>query len=441
MQKAFVASEIGIAGADEILTDMALELTVSLQDEGGVKFPTQTPIVVSLTKTSPTGAFDTAEDGPFNGTVTSVTIPAGQSSATVYYKDSTAGLVTLSASADALTTGQIQVDVLEDVAVSQGEVEVYTGGVGWMDKALADAQAQICVDALTTAGITATLVSTTADDATVADWMSAATGNGQLDVLVLYGYVPSSIYPELNAMVDGSIAELFIESTDGDVILNHADWMFYVSSQINGQAGLESLMDLTGVNLVADNTPMIVTTQGSEIAPSLGDFLTDRPFPFAALGGGWFVEASLAEDTAGLRADPVILRDGNRGRVVISHGTSLQDDPKGAVAAEIISWLMAKATGSGGPVFRRGDSNADGTLNITDGIYVLNYLFLGGPEPPCQESANANDDATLNITDGIYILNYLFLGGPQPASPGPETCGEDPAGSPSALGCVTYTHC
>ncbi|MGQ9588842.1 MAG: PKD domain-containing protein [Planctomycetota bacterium] len=103
--------------------------------------------------------------------------------------------------------------------------------------------------------------------------------------------------------------------------------------------------------------------------------------------------------------------------------------------------------GAGGgppkPIFHRGDANADGGINITDGIYILNYLFLGGPGPPCLEAANPNDDDAVNITDGIYVLNFLFLGGPAPADPGPadRPCGPDPAGSPSDLGCASYTAC
>ena len=102
--------------------------------------------------------------------------------------------------------------------------------------------------------------------------------------------------------------------------------------------------------------------------------------------------------------------------------------------------------GGGGPgpvVFHRGDPNSDGSVNITDGIYVLNFLFLGGPEPTCLESADVNDDGSINITDGIYILNFLFLGGPEPAAPGPpdSPCGPDPPGSPRDLGCAVYTNC
>jgi PKD repeat protein len=102
--------------------------------------------------------------------------------------------------------------------------------------------------------------------------------------------------------------------------------------------------------------------------------------------------------------------------------------------------------GAGGPQvpqFHRGDANADGGINITDGIYVLNFLFLGGPAPPCREAANPNDDNAINITDGIYILNFLFLGGTAPTAPGPTTqpCGPDPGGVTGDLGCESYTKC
>ncbi|MGQ9590003.1 MAG: malectin domain-containing carbohydrate-binding protein [Planctomycetota bacterium] len=106
----------------------------------------------------------------------------------------------------------------------------------------------------------------------------------------------------------------------------------------------------------------------------------------------------------------------------------------------ILQALEVTGAGTGGRVFHRGDANGDGSINITDGIFVLNYLFLGGPAPACLEAANPNDDASINITDGIYILNYLFLGGPAPTAPGPpeSPCGPDPAGSPTDLGCEFY---
>ena len=100
----------------------------------------------------------------------------------------------------------------------------------------------------------------------------------------------------------------------------------------------------------------------------------------------------------------------------ITSGISTCTDPDPAACVSV--------TPQGG--FRRGDSNASGGLNITDGVFVLNYLFLGGPEPPCQDAADSDDNGQLNITDGVRILNYLFLGGPAPPDPGPDTCGPDP---------------
>jgi hypothetical protein len=100
-----------------------------------------------------------------------------------------------------------------------------------------------------------------------------------------------------------------------------------------------------------------------------------------------------------------------------------------------------------GKKFYRADPNNDGATNITDGIYILNFLFLGGPAPTCRESADPNNDKAVNITDGIYVLNYLFLGGPAPTFPGPpgkgEPCGldTDAPGSAGDLGCDTYTKC
>jgi putative glycosyl hydrolase/concanavalin A-like lectin/glucanase superfamily protein/putative Ig domain-containing protein len=90
-----------------------------------------------------------------------------------------------------------------------------------------------------------------------------------------------------------------------------------------------------------------------------------------------------------------------------------------------------------GPVFVRGDSNADGEINISDCIKVFGYLFVGDSPPACLAAANANGDLTLDITDGIFILDYLFLGAREPPPPFPG-CGRDP--SPEAA-CAEFPPC
>jgi hypothetical protein len=43
--------------------------------------------------------------------------------------------------------------------------------------------------------------------------------------------------------------------------------------------------------------------------------------------------------------------------------------------------VNADCPGEPGTPCNNGDVNADGELNISDAVYLLKYLFLGGPEP------------------------------------------------------------
>jgi hypothetical protein len=78
------------------------------------------------------------------------------------------------------------------------------------------------------------------------------------------------------------------------------------------------------------------------------------------------------------------------------------------------------------PRFRRGDSNLDGGVDLSDAVFTLTALFLGGAAPVCPDAADANDDGSLDISDAISTLGHLFLGGEAPPAPGPLACGFDP---------------
>jgi hypothetical protein len=60
----------------------------------------------------------------------------------------------------------------------------------------------------------------------------------------------------------------------------------------------------------------------------------------------------------------------------------------------------------------RGDANGDGQINAGDVVYLIVYLFRGGPPPPTLINGDANGDGVINIVDMVYLLNYLFLDGP-----------------------------
>ena len=83
--------------------------------------------------------------------------------------------------------------------------------------------------------------------------------------------------------------------------------------------------------------------------------------------------------------------------------------------------------------FVRGDANSDGSVNLTDGVVPLLYLFSGGAAPACLDSADTNDTGSIEITDAIIVFSWLFSGGMAPADPSPlspgyssEECTGDP---------------
>jgi hypothetical protein len=64
----------------------------------------------------------------------------------------------------------------------------------------------------------------------------------------------------------------------------------------------------------------------------------------------------------------------------------------------------------------RGDINHDGSgPDITDLVYLVTYMFQGGPVPPCLPEADVNaSGGGPDIADLVYLVTYMFQGGPPP---------------------------
>jgi hypothetical protein len=91
-----------------------------------------------------------------------------------------------------------------------------------------------------------------------------------------------------------------------------------------------------------------------------------------------------------------------------------------------------------GTQFRRGDSNDDGRLDLSDAIFTLRGLFITGEPPHCESASDANDDGDVDLADAIYTLRHLFGGTAAPPEPF-TNCGLDP--TPDASTCVRFTTC
>lgn len=64
-----------------------------------------------------------------------------------------------------------------------------------------------------------------------------------------------------------------------------------------------------------------------------------------------------------------------------------------------------------------GNANSDTQVNVSDAVYIINYVFVGGDAPDPIETADANCDATVNVSDAVYLINYVFIGGNAPCDP------------------------
>ena len=66
--------------------------------------------------------------------------------------------------------------------------------------------------------------------------------------------------------------------------------------------------------------------------------------------------------------------------------------------------------------FMCGDATGDATVNISDAVYLIAYIFAGGSTPNPLLSGDANCDSAVNISDAVYLIAYIFSSGPAPCA-------------------------
>jgi len=111
------------------------------------------------------------------------------------------------------------------------------------------------------------------------------------------------------------------------------------------------------------------------------------------------------------------------------------DNDEGAVATHE---LVFDDLGVG--PFVRGDSNADGRVELADAVKSLGFLFLGADPPICLAAANADGAGVVERTAALFTLNRLFLGG-EPFPPPTGECGTSTETVDVDLGCDDTSAC
>jgi hypothetical protein len=63
-----------------------------------------------------------------------------------------------------------------------------------------------------------------------------------------------------------------------------------------------------------------------------------------------------------------------------------------------------------------GDVNFDGMTNISDAVFLIGYIFVGGPTPADFADADVDCNGIITISDAVYLVIYIFAGGSAPCA-------------------------
>jgi hypothetical protein len=85
-----------------------------------------------------------------------------------------------------------------------------------------------------------------------------------------------------------------------------------------------------------------------------------------------------------------------------------------------------KGTSVGGPygvsysLFFRpmGDADDSGAVDIDDVVWIIDYIFGGGPPSDPVAAMDADCSTEVDIDDVVYLIAYIFSGGPPPCGEG-----------------------
>ena len=106
-------------------------------------------------------------------------------------------------------------------------------------------------------------------------------------------------------------------------------------------------------------------------------------------------------DSIEIRSDAVGLDLGPHYGSIVINSTM---DPNTPFSMPVVLWI-----------YTFGDADGNGMLNISDVVYIINYIFNGGPSPiPLPITGDVNCDRETNISDAVFMINYIFNNGPEP---------------------------
>jgi len=113
----------------------------------------------------------------------------------------------------------------------------------------------------------------------------------------------------------------------------------------------------------------------------------------------------------GFQRTPTLVVDEEYGRYILAYNAGHDVDQK---------WKRRTylATATRPPVpWICGDSDSSNDVDIDDVVYVITYIFGGGPAPSPIASADADCSGEIDIDDVVYLIAFIFQSGNPPCDP------------------------
>ncbi len=68
------------------------------------------------------------------------------------------------------------------------------------------------------------------------------------------------------------------------------------------------------------------------------------------------------------------------------------------------------------PPYLCGDANSSLNVSISDAVFLISYIFGGGPAPQPIMSGDVDCTNIVTISDAVYLISHIFGGGPTPCA-------------------------